>query len=82
MKMSLFSEPVTFTEYHDFVFQEPTAILSRKKVGGYARGWRVRRVLLDCIPVKFQDVKFTVPNCKHEIFELLKLFHNLFAICC
>ena len=42
-------------------------------------------MLQDRLSVKFQDVKFTVPKSKHEIFVriefmLLKLFHNLFAI--
>ena len=49
-----------------FFFQESTAILSRTKGGGCARGWCVRRVSLlaryiHSLPVKFQDVKFTDP---------------------
>ena len=38
----------------------PYQIGREKKGGGYARGWCVRRgsLLQNCLPVKFQDVKF------------------------
>ena len=55
---------------------------------GCARGSCVRRwsLLQDCLPMKFQDVKFKDPKLmnfheyRHEAFILFKLFHNLFAI--
>ena len=71
-----------------FFLQELTTITSRKnRWVCHARGWCVRRgsLLQDCLPVKFQDVKFKFKHeffCenRHEASILLKLFHNLFAI--
>ena len=34
----------------------------------------------DRLPVKFQDVKFTVLKCGNERFVRIELLHNLFAI--
>ena len=62
--------------------QEPTATLCRKKKGGgCARGWCVRResLLQDRLPAKFQDVKFAVPKCKHEIFMRIDMNHSFFS---
>ena len=43
-------------------------------------------MLQDRLPVKFQDVKYTVPKCKHEIFVRIDMKHsyfsNYFIICC
>ena len=62
-------------------FQETTAIPSRKKGGGCARGWCVRRgsLLQDRLPVKFKDSKF-----KHEIIvriDMNSYFSKYFIIC-
>ena len=63
-------------------FEEPTAIQSRKKGGGCARGWCVGRgsLLQDRLPVKFKDPKFM-----HEIFVTIDMKHsylsNYFVIC-
>ena len=45
------------------------------------RGWCVRRgsLLQDCLPVKFQGVKFTVPKYKHEIFVRIHMKHSYFS---
>ena len=53
-----FHSTVFFIEF--FFFQEPTAIPSRKKRGGCARSWCVRRgsLLQDRLPVKFKDFFF------------------------
>ena len=31
------------------------------------------------LPVKFQDVKFTVTKCKHEIFVRIDMKHSCFS---
>ena len=67
---------------YNIFFQEPTAILSRKEKGGECvRGWCVRRgsLVQDRLPVKFQDVKFTVPKCKHETFVRIDMKHSYFS---
>ena len=52
------------------VFSNATAIYQLEKKGnGCAKGWCARRgSLQDRLPVKFQDVKFTDPKIRHEIF--------------
>ena len=46
------------------------------------RFWCVRRgsSLQDRLPVKFQDVKFTVLKFKHEIFVRIDMKHSYFSI--
>ena len=40
-------------------------------------GVRRESLLQDRLPVKFQDVKFTVPKCKHEIFVRIDTKHSI-----
>ena len=47
-----------------------------KKGGGCVRRGRL---LQDRLPVKFQDVKFTVPKCKHDIFVRIDMKHSYFT---
>ena len=35
--------------------------------------------LQDCLPVKFQDVKFKDPRFKHEIFVRIDMKHSYFS---
>ena len=41
----------------------------------YRRG----SVLQDCLPVKFQEVKFKDPKFKHEIFVRIDMKHSYFS---
>ena len=36
-------------------------------------------MLQDHLPVKFRDVMFTVPKCKHEIFMRIDVKHSYFS---
>ena len=44
------------------------------------QSWCVRRgsLLQDCLPVKFQVVKFKDPKFKHEIFVRIDIKHSYF----
>ena len=37
-------------------------------------------MLQDCLPVKFQDVKFLVLKCKHEIFMRIDMKHSYVSL--
>ena len=36
-------------------------------------------MLQDRLPMKFQETKFTVPKCKHEIFVRMDMKHSYFS---